>query len=222
MIRLNEKLNEGNIEDQGLLEFNKSAFDSNVSLEDAMSFWDKEFVSLADVSISDICDHDEDEFSFDIDLNEVKEILDKFREEKWNTLSDEERIDVIEEFKQVIGEKLELRDIPNIVFFEAEPEDCGYYDFESNTIGINSCELNNPIALLNTISHEMRHAFQYDKSNHPENDKEKMYRLNFEFYISPVFTEDGECVNFLEYQDQFIEAEARAFANYVIEGMEES
>ena len=32
-------------------------------------------------------------------------------------------------------------------------------------------------------------------------------------YISPLFTENGDCILFTDYQDQLVEAEARAFAN---------
>lgn len=42
-----------------------------------------------------------------------------------------------------------------------------------------------------------------------------LYAYNFANYISPLLTEDGY-VNFIDYQDQLIEAEACAFAKLFV------
>ena len=49
-------------------------FDSGMSVEDAREFWNQEFFEPNDVSIADILDHFEDEFTFDdIDISDMDE-----------------------------------------------------------------------------------------------------------------------------------------------------
>ena len=43
--------------------------------------------------------------------------------------------------------------------------------------------------------------------------QDTLYKLNFENYISPISLADGKYLFFTDYQDQLVEAEARAFAN---------
>ena len=59
----------------------------------------------------------------------------------------------------------------------------------------------------------MRHAYQHQRATHQETLLDKLYQLNFENYISPVPLADGKYLFFTDYQDQLVEAEARAFAN---------
>ena len=222
MIRFSEGVTEGQFETRDLFENKVPSFDTNISTDDAVAFWNKEFMSLSDVSILDILNYDEESFSFDIDISDNKELLNNFKESNWNDLSDEERKEAVSELTKKIAEKLELKEIPTIEFYNADPSDCGYYDADQNVLGINSCELDDPTELVNTIAHELRHAYQHEHANNPESHTDDLYRINFAYYIRPMFTDDGECLLFYDYQNQFVEAEARAFANYVIEGMEES
>ena len=67
--------------------------------------------------------------------------------------------------------------------------------------------------MLNTISHELRHAYQDQRAMNPETEMDYKYLANLNNYVSPLFTETGECMLYIDYQDQLVEAEARAFAN---------
>ena len=40
----------------------------------------------------------------------------------------------------------------------------------------------------------------------------KLYKVNWQNYISPVFNENGEFMLYTDYFSKYIEAEARAFA----------
>ena len=97
-------------------------------------------------------------------------------------------------------------------YFEAPPCNCGAYDPERNVISVNRNIFDDSYEIVNTIAHETRHAYQYRRAQNPENYLDLLYAYNFVNYISPYVDEDGYA-NFLDYQDQLIEAEARAFAN---------
>lgn len=56
-----------------------------------------------------------------------------------------------------------------------------------------------------TIAHELWHAYQHERAMNPQSAKDYQYQYGFENYIRP----DDD---FTAYQDQLVEAEARAFA----------
>ena len=72
--------------------------------------------------------------------------------------------------------------------------------------------MNDPDELIDTIAHELRHAFQHQKAMAPESALDMLYRVNFDNYISPLPLGDGKFLFFADYQDQLVEVEARAFA----------
>lgn len=67
--------------------------------------------------------------------------------------------------------------------------------------------LNNP----KEVAHEARHVYQYQRACIGETRDDVLYAINFLNYIEPVQV-DGKYVNFNDYQNQLLEAEARAFA----------
>ena len=73
--------------------------------------------------------------------------------------------------------------------------------------------LDRPDLLRDVIPHEMRHAYQHQRSDLQETRQDELYRINFDNYISPVPLPDGKYLFFTDYQDQLVEAEARAFAS---------
>ena len=190
------------------------SFDTKMSVEDATAFWDKEFESVQEISMKDILNRREEEFSFeDFDINSLSDVIDDFEESNWNQLSDDEKLDIVNNAVKRISEKLSITEIPEVTFFEDDPSNCGYYYSGLNMLGINICELEDPKELLNTISHELRHAYQEQRAKNPETEMDYKYLANLSNYIAPLFTETGECILFTDYQDQLVEAEARAFAN---------
>lgn len=194
------------------------------SIEEVATYWDDIFESLADDQdvqkiekdslLADIFGRHEDEFEFDFEIDEdIQAVLDKFEDARWEQLTKIERIAVIREFADVLSQKLELSNRPEIGFYKGDMEYCGAYKQWDNSIEINSRYFNNPKELVDTIAHEMRHAYQYQRAQLQETQVDLMYKCNFENYISPQKLADGKYLFFTDYQDQFIEAEARAFAN---------
>lgn len=191
-------------------------FDTALSVDESCSFWNDFFDEPNRVSILDILNHSESEFTFDVDISDMKELLNKFDDNEWNHYSDIDKMDIINEFVERVSEKLQLKDVPVVEFFRDDPENCGVYNAATNTISVNELELGQPKELLRTISHELRHAYQKEHAENPSSQTDLLYRINFDNYISPVFTEDGDCMLFTDYQDQLIEAEARAFAQLFV------
>ena len=74
-------------------------------------------------------------------------------------------------------------------------------------------QLEDPKELLNTIAHELRHAFQRQSADNPHSDIDYIYLMNLKNYISPIILHNGKCILYTDYYNQFVEAEARAFAN---------
>lgn len=188
-------------------------FDTQISLEEAMTFWDKQFESVPEISMKDILNRSEEEFSFNCDLSDMRDILDKFDEENWTDLSENEQMDLVEQVVYRIAEILGLNEIPEVMYFEDDPSNCGCYYSGLNILGINVCELSDPKELINTVAHELRHAYQEQRALNPETEMDYKYLTNLRNYISPIFTENGDYILFTDYQDQLVEAEARAFAN---------
>lgn len=197
---------------------------SSMSAEEALSFLDSLFsvdpdsqdmCSVEDESLlAEIFGRYEDEFNFDFELDdEVQLVLDRFDSDKWERLSDGERKVAIQDLAAVIGKKLGLEDNPDIQFYDGRDGSCGAYLPWSNTIEINRNTLFDSREVVDTVAHEMRHAYQHQRAQCPETIQDKMYQLNFENYISPVPLADGKYLFFTDYQDQLVEAEARAFAN---------
>lgn len=102
-------------------------FNTYISPEEAMSFWDKQFESVPEISMKDILNRSEDEFSFDYDLSNMKELMDKFDNSKWADLSEDERMDFVEQAVSKIADILSLNEIPEVMYFEDDPSNCGYY-----------------------------------------------------------------------------------------------
>lgn len=155
----------------------------------------------------------EDEFDFDFDIDEnVQEILDKFHEDKWNNLDESEQKDLIKELATAISEKLELDEKPEITFYDGPENSYGAYNPVSNLVEINSKNFQNPKEVIDTVAHELRHAYQCQRADKLETMEDMLYKVNFNNYILPSL-ESGKYLFFTDYQDQLVEAEARAFAN---------
>lgn len=198
----------------------KPVFD--VSEDKVHSFWDEVFGEECtlekntlsdDEIISEIYGRNEDEFKFDFDIQDKKlqEILNEFSEDNWNELSEPEKKELITEFATLLAEKLGIENIPKITFFEADKDFCGAFNHRDNVMEINRNIFDNPKELIDTIAHEMRHSYQYQRACIGETYTDILYAYNFLNYIEPQMV-DKAYVNFIDYQDQFIEAEARAFA----------
>lgn len=199
---------------------------SDITKSGARDFWDNIFSGPEETTELDIEDivkeiygRDENDFSFDIAINSeiVREALGYFKKEVWNELSYEDKEKAINNFGEVVAGLLGISQLPIIKFYESHIYDCGCFVPDDNTLWINKNNISDSQEIVNTVAHEMRHAFQYERAKKLETYDDYLYAINFANYIVPQETEDGY-VNFLDYQDQLIEAEARSFAGlFVIE-----
>lgn len=196
----------------------------SMSNEEAISFLDglfsvdpesQDLYSIDEESLlSEIFGRFEDEFDFDFELDdEVQTVLDRFGASKWEKITDSQRIDTISELASVIGKKLGLKEEPAIQFYDGRDGSCGAYLPGENKVEINRNTLDDPKEVVDTVAHEMRHAYQHQRAGLQETWQDVLYKLNFENYISPIPLADGKYLFFTDYQDQLVEAEARAFAH---------
>lgn len=195
----------------------------SISKVEANDFWNEIFKEESELFenelseeelLSEIFGRNEEEFDFDFDIDEnLQEILDEFDEGMWKDLDESEQKNLIEELVNAISEKLELNEKPDIIFCDGADNFCGAYNPESNIIEININKINESEETINTVAHELWHAYQYQRADMLETKDDILYRVNFDNYISPISLENGKYLFFTDYQDQLVEAEARAFAN---------
>lgn len=201
----------------------KNIIPEHLSPKEARNFWDNLFTDDAQretVEINEediwreIFGRDEDEFKFDFDIDKgLQSVLKQLDSPEWSNLTDDEKIDVIDQFVGVLADRLDIKDIPEVVFFEGAPTSLGAFSPADNCVKINADLLNHPQVLKEVIPHEMRHAYQHQRADIQETWMDLLYFINFDNYISPVRLSDSTCLYFTDYQGQLVEAEARAFAN---------
>lgn len=201
---------------------------SDISKAEESDFWERIFaepigeneITETDI-VAEVYGRSESEFSFDFDVqdSEVQNLLSRFQEPTWSEMSMEEQKCVISDFANILGRRLEIAEQPEIEFYVSSPNDCGCFDPDKNVIRVNQMNFDTPQEIVDTVAHEMRHAYQYERVQKMENHEDFLYAYNFANYIAPIETVDGYA-NFIEYQDQLVEAEARAFANMFVIGEE--
>lgn len=202
----------------------KTIQSEKLSLDQAKIFWNQAFSKrdtlCEEVFLSEIYGRSQDEFHFKFEITpDIQAKLDAFSSENWDILEESQKESLIREFSSVLAEKLGIRNAPNIAFFYDAPNSCGAYYPNSNTITLNKALFQDSTEVVNTLAHEMRHAYQHHRSMMPECKQDILYRLNFQNYISVVPVGNGKYLYFTDYQDQLVEAEARAFANIFRKGV---
>lgn len=194
----------------------------SLSVEKAKNFWDELFGRKDVYSpeeddetlLSEIFGRYSEEFPIDFEIGqEINECLNNFSYEKWGIMSESEKIETINNFSATLSEKLGLENPPTIEFFSGPRDSCGAYNLGRNSIALNRTLLWDPEDAVDTIAHETWHAYQHQRANMMENKQDYLYKLNFDNYISPFPLGDGKYLYFTDYQDQLVEAEARAFAD---------
>ena len=190
-----------------------------LSKEMADDYWDNLFENeietpeFDDELLFSVFDRSEDEFDFDFEISDdIIELLQKIKGSEWAYLDDAEKADTIEALSDKISEMLGLKERPDISYYDADKNDFGVYNQATHSVELNRSLLNDPDELIDTIAHELRHAYQHQKAMIPESELDLLYRVNFDNYISPLPLGDGKFLFFTDYQDQLVEVEARAFA----------
>ena len=208
-----------------------SGIETNSSMSDLEvdNFWKVEFANIKDDIemdpyerlISETYGRDESEINPEFDFDDqLLQILDRFRPENWADKTEAQRIKDAEEIIQNVGEKLELdRVLPTLSLYDGNDDDYGSFYSKSNEISINKNHLDDPSETLNTLMHELRHAYQRSRADKLETWEDSLYNFNYENYIAPLPLPGGKYLYIKDYYDQYVEADARAFANKFTEAI---
>ncbi|MCR5461220.1 MAG: InlB B-repeat-containing protein [Acetatifactor sp.] len=195
---------------------NQYKFKSNVTL---YAIWAKR---------SEIYDRFGDSFSYDVDFSKIASKLEMFRVKSWIGQPEDVRIEKVKDLAARIARLYGLSRVPNIV--KGLPENCnpkhtlGVYKNGENTVYINPGLYNDVFRLgrnyvaagpmiAKTVAHELRHAYQYQRARNPQCRMDFLYGYNLGIYGYGGYVKckedaNGDVINYSEYQDQLVEAEA--------------
>ncbi|NLC97284.1 MAG: hypothetical protein GX675_06930 [Erysipelotrichaceae bacterium] len=142
----------------------------------------------------------------DTDVERLTSSLENFTDESWQGLTLDEKKESMKDLADYIVDVIKLDNPPNIEFvYTKKEDDYGGYDFSTNTLTVNEYMLHNSSEAADTIAHELWHAHQHECCTNPQNALHYQYQYNFDNYIDPELGQKS-------YEDQLVEAEARAFA----------
>ena len=201
--------------------------DSHLSMRKADDFWKNEFahneIEIDEKTYSELLEKafncSEEDVSIDFHLDErIIQMLDS-NGEKWNQMNNTERLDAMNDIASIVAEKIGLPQCPKVSISELGESTYGYYDKEREKIVINKAFLNDFKETLNTLMHELWHVFQHFRAEQGDDMKDALYQVGFENYIEPIPLPGGGFLFFWDYSHQFIEVEARVFANMFSEVM---
>lgn len=207
-----------------LLTYKDIAPKSRLSIAESKQFWNTLFCEKGEAQhvepvdeewfLSEIFGRDESDFTFDFNVHDesIQSCLMRFDDTHWNSLTEAQKRDLICEFGETLARKLGLEEVPEIDFVKKAELSCGSFKQRYNSIEINTNIFCDPKEVIDTVAHEMRHAYQYQRANILETREDLLYKANFDNYVSPIPLGDGKYLFFIDYQDQLVEAEARAFA----------
>ena len=149
---------------------------------------------------------DLNKFSKDAGNEQLDSVLDNFREDNWSDLSLDEQKRSMTDLAACVASDTGNNNPPEIVF-RGDMEDGSYggYNPETNTMEINENMLGDSAEAVDTVAHEMWHAYQQQCAMDPTSEKGREYQEGFDNYISPEYDFEG-------YENQMVEAEAREYA----------
>lgn len=145
----------------------------------------------------------------------------KYSPENWDKASVEERKQILQDYMDEVVKIYGLQDVkPRIIWdpdatYKESSITWGYYTHSRHTVTLNEQALSDSVAswdsyeLLETVSHELRHAYQHEAVDHPTDymvskDTIDKWDDNFDNYISSDTDYDG-------YRNQPVEVDARDF-----------
>ena len=207
---------------------------TNIETENQMSdlevdsFWKTEFENVRndkelnsyDRLQSESFNRSTEEIDIDFDIDEELLLtLENFKPEKWEVMNEAQRMVAIKVVVQETAERLGIDKVPNVALYDGDINDCGYFNPDSNEINLNRNLFSNPIELLDTAMHELRHAFQRIRADKSETWEDKLYAYNYDNYITPFELPDGNYLFFTDYMKQYVEVDARAFASKITEAL---
>lgn len=168
---------------------------------------------IDDAAVKDVYGYYAEDFAIDFTPSpELLELAAKFHGESWSELDAGEKQDVVNKFADRLATELNIENKPRIEYYTADKEDCGAYDHQKNQIELNRALLEEPAELVDTVAHEMRHAYQNQCAENPQSITDLKYKYSFDNYVSPLRLLFGKYLFITDYQNQYVEAEACAFA----------
>lgn len=150
--------------------------------------------------------YDFDGIDYCSDADRLDSSLENFQNETWENLSIDDQKAAISDLADYVKDVIGFDNPPQIVYYNNPTDgDYGGYSPSTNTLAVNEHMLYDNNEAADTIAHELWHAYQHERAMNPQSAKDYQYQYGFENYIRP----DDD---FTAYQDQLVEAEARAFA----------
>jgi hypothetical protein len=144
--------------------------------------------------------------NIDNDPERLTSSLEDFQNETWQNLTLDEQKESISDLADYVVDTIGFENPPRIEYYNNEQEgDYGGYNSSTNTLRVNDYMLYNNTEAADTIAHELWHAHQHECSINPQCARDYQYQYNFENYIPPDLGQEA-------YENQLVEAEARAFA----------
>jgi hypothetical protein len=140
------------------------------------------------------------------DSHRAMETLPDFKPENWERLSLDDKKESIESLADYNADILGIEHKPSIDYYEGDaPGDFGAFSGARNSLAINERNLSDGPEAADTVSHEFRHAYQYQHAQNPVSERDLLFSENFDNYVSPE-------QDFAGYKDQILESEARDYA----------
>ena len=195
---------------------------------EADDFWTSEFEKAQDETemdpydrlLSEVFNRSEDELAIEFDIDDkILSVIERFKPENWDAMNESHKLSALKELAQTLGEKLGLDNIPSISLYEESGGSFGDYDPSNNVISLNKSHFTDSREVVNTLTHELRHAFQHLRAEVLDTWEDALFRVNFDNYISPVSLPGGGWLFITDYLDQYVEVDARVFANLFTEAM---
>ena len=159
-----------------------------------------------DAVYSGLDSYDFDGIDYSSDVDRLDSSLENFQDGTWENLSADEQKAAMSDLADYVKDVIGFDNPPQIEYYNNPVDgDYGGYSPSTNTLEINEHMLYDNNEAADTIAHELWHAYQHERAMNPQSAKDYQYQYGFENYIRP----DDD---FTAYQDQLVEAEARAFA----------
>lgn len=163
------------------------------------------------------CSEEDIEIPFYI-TDDIDELLRLFDIQEWDVLDESDKVLISTEFVKCVADELGVEKCPSICLSD-ELDAEARYNSRDNVIELNIDFIDDPIEIVDSLAHELRHAYQHERTEKLENQKDLLFRLNFDFYITPETDSNGCYINFYDYYNQYVECDARAFANIFTEAI---
>lgn len=159
-----------------------------------------------DAVYSGLDSYDFDGVDVSTDVERLDSSLENFQSGTWENLSTDEQKAAMSDLADYVKDVIGFENPPDIVYYNNPVDgDYGGYSPGTNTLSVNEYMLYDNNEAADTIAHELWHAYQHERAMNPQSAKDYQYQYGFDNYIRP----DDD---FTAYQDQLVEAEARAFA----------